>query len=200
MPGQVSAVILAAGMSARIGAPKQLLRIGGRPVLQHAVDSVRRSNVSGIVLVLGAAAEQIQAEIPLDGVRVAINRGYAEGMAGSIRTGLLNLDPAADAAVMMLGDQPFVQPRTINQLIAAWRERSPRIALPVYKGARGNPALLDRAVFPDALQLQGDAGFRTIFGRYAEQILSVPVDDPGILADLDTAADLERCRQFFSTG
>jgi len=114
-----SAVIWAAGTSTRMGTVKQLLRLDDRPLLQHVLDSVRASGVKEIVLVLGYAAEAIQREIDAQNARVVINQSFHQGMGTSLKAGLSGVDPQAQAAIIVLADQPFVRPATLDQLIAA---------------------------------------------------------------------------------
>jgi len=141
-------VILAAGMSSRMGSIKQLLPLGGRTLIENVLENLRESQVDEIVLVLGFSADMIREKIPLDGVKVIINEAYREGMGTSLRTGIAHVSPEASAALVVLADQPFVQPGTIDQLIRVYREQKPQIVIPVYQGFRGNPVLLDRSVFP----------------------------------------------------
>jgi hypothetical protein len=129
-----------------------------------------------------------------------MNEAYREGMGTSLRTGLASVDPRATAALVALADQPFVQPGTIDQLIGQYLERKPQIAIPVYQGFRGNPVLLDRSVFPEVMSLKGDIGCRAIFGSHSENILKVPVDDVGILLDVDTQSDFQKLQQAHARG
>lgn len=197
---EVSAIVLAAGMSARMGSIKQLLRMGDRSLLETVIENLRKSQVDEIVLVLGFSAETIRQQVSLDGVQVVINEGYREGMGTSLGVGLSNVDPLAQAALVVLADQPFVQPGTIDLLIRRYHERKPQIAIPVYQGFRGNPVLLDRSVFPEVMGLTADIGCRAIFGSHSENILKVPVDDAGILLDVDTKKDFEKLRQAHERG
>ena len=193
---RVSAIILAAGMSRRMGTPKQLLRLGDGTLLEQVLENVRRSQADEIILVLGYAAETIQQQIAVDGVRVVINPTYQDGMGTSLKTGLLALDPDCGAALIVLADQPFVQPKTLDQLIEHHHRHRPQILIPMYKGFRGNPLLLDRSVFPELMGLTGDIGCRAIFGSHLEGIHKLAVEDPGILLDIDSASDLEKlCNQ-----
>ena len=194
-PSGVSAVVLAAGTSTRMGAIKQLLRIGGQTLLETVLDNLLRTQVTDIIVVLGSSAEEIRQRVPLDGVRVVMNEAYRDGMGTSLRTGLSAVDPASEAALVVLADQPFVQPGTIDRLIEQYRQQRPQIAIPMYRGFRGNPVLLDRSVFPELINLTGDIGCRAIFGTHADNILKVPVEDIGVLLDVDTKADLERFQQ-----
>jgi molybdenum cofactor cytidylyltransferase len=143
---RVSAVILAAGTSSRMGAPKQLLPTGpsaqapgtepktGEPpaaeaaetLLGRVVENVRRSHVTEIVVVLGHAAEEIRQRVPLEGARVVVNENYRLGMGTSLRTGLRAVDPQAEAALIVLADQPFIRPATLDRLIEDYEAKKPQ--------------------------------------------------------------------------
>lgn len=111
-----AAIILAAGSSTRMGAAKQLLGLDGRPLLQHVLDNVRASDVGEIILVLGASAEAIRAEIDARHERVVLNENYQEGMGTSLKVGLSSVNSKTEAALIILADQPFVRPDTLNQI------------------------------------------------------------------------------------
>jgi molybdenum cofactor cytidylyltransferase len=191
----VSAVLLAAGTSSRMGTPKQLLRFGNETLLEHAIGILSRSKVDEIIVVLGHQAVSIQSQIRLENVKVVVNDRYGEGMGTSLRTGISSVSPDARAALVMLADQPFLLPATIDRLIEEYDKAAPQIVLPLCKGFRGNPVLLDRSVFPEIMGLAGDVGCRAIFGDHTENILKVPVEDIGVLLDVDTKTDLERVEQ-----
>ncbi len=196
----VTAIVLAAGMSTRMGSLKQLLRMGEKTLLETVLENLHRSQVDEVILVLGFSAETIQQQVPLGDVRVVINEAFREGMGTSLRVGLSSVDPGSEAALIVLADQPFVQPGTIDQLIEQYHKRKPRIVIPVYKGFRGNPVLLDRSVFPEVMGLTGDIGCRAIFGSHSENILKVSVEDVGVLLDADTRNDFERFQQAKTRG
>lgn len=194
---RVGAVILAAGMSTRMGEAKQLVRLGDSSLLRQTYENVRAANVDEIVLVLGFAAETIKPQFAPEKIKIVINEAYREGMAISLRQGLLALSQETAAALIILADQPLVQPQTLERLIAQYRRSqssTPRaeIVIPTYKGFRGNPVLLDRSVFPEVMALQGDIGCRAIFGSHLQGIVTIAVDDIGILLDIDRKEDLEK--------
>jgi molybdenum cofactor cytidylyltransferase len=194
---RVSAVILAAGRSSRMGEAKQLLRVGKRTLLERAIENARGAQVDEVVLVLGFSAETIRRELPadvFDGVRVVVNQQYEQGMASSLREGLSAVSLQMDAALIVLADQPFVRSETIDRIIERYRSTSAEIVIPFYKGSRGNPVLLDRSVFREVMALEGDTGSRAIFANHAGRIVEVNVDDAGILLDIDDKADYERLR------
>jgi molybdenum cofactor cytidylyltransferase len=191
---RVAAIILAAGKSTRMGEAKQLLRLGESTVLGRTIENVRRSRVDEIVLVLGSAAEAIRRRLPssfLESLKLVVNPAYEHGMASSLQAGISALDPEMDAALIVLADQPFVRPETLNQLAGHDRAKA-QIVIPTYHGVRGNPVLLDRSIFPEVMALKGDVGCRAIFGSDPERTVNVEVEDEGILLDIDNHEDYER--------
>jgi len=175
-----------------MGTPKQLLRLGGKTLLERTLANVRGSGVDEVVVVLGAAAVEIQRQLPSDGLRVVVNTDFQQGMGASLRKGLAALSVSMEAAFIVLADQPFVRSSTMDQMIAYWERNRPQILIPLYRGFRGNPVLLDRSVFPELANLNGDIGCRAIFGSHTESIRRLGVNDAGILLDIDNAEDLER--------
>jgi molybdenum cofactor cytidylyltransferase len=190
------AVILAAGMSSRMGEAKQLLQLGENTLLGQVLENVRSSGVKDIVLVLGHEAEKIQERISTANLSVVINESYRQGMGTSLRAGLAALPPDVDAALIVLADQPFIRPKTLDFLMDQYKRSNAQIVIPTYKGFRGNPVLLDRSVFSEVMALTGDIGCRAIFGNHLEGIVKQPVEDIGILLDVDSKDDLELMRDF----
>ena len=197
---RTAAVVLAAGTSARMGTAKQLLQIDGRPLVQHVLDSVQRSRVGEIVLVLGHSAEPIQRELKLEGVKVVLNDNFLQGMGTSLKSGLAAVDSKVQSALIILADQPFVRPETLDQLIAEHERTRAQIVIPTYRGFRGNPVLLDRSVFPEVMGLSGDIGCRAIFGDHQDGIVKLGVGDVGILLDIDQKSDYESLRNSKNRG
>ena len=193
---RIGAVILAAGMSSRMGETKQLIRLGENTLLEQVMEIVRSSRVDEIVLVLGHQAETIKKRVGITNLKVVINESYQQGMGTSLRTGLAALSSGTNAALIVLADQPFVRAETLDRLIDQYEQSGAQIAIPIYKGFRGNPVLLGRSVFPEVMALTGDIGCRAIFGNHVEGIVKVLVDDIGILLDLDTKGDVEKLREF----
>ncbi len=190
----ISAIVLAAGQATRFGQCKQVLRLGGKTILDHALDNLRGSKIDDIVIVLGAHADEIREKVRLlesSVERVVTNFDFASGMSTSIQAGLRALPESAEAAMIVLGDQPFVTPRTIDLLIDAYRRTRGNVIVPTYNGVRGNPVMVDRSLFGEMLGIRGDVGCRAIFGELADSIVKVPVDDRGVLIDIDTREDLD---------
>src|SRR5687768_15832988 len=135
----ISAIVLAAGQGKRFGECKQLVRLGDQTVLEHVLEPLRASKIDEIVVVLGAHAGAIQAEVQFEGERVILNPDHASGMSSSIHAGLRALSEDVEAVMIVLGDQPFIQRETLDLLIdASWRHTEAAV-VPVYNGLRGNP-------------------------------------------------------------
>ena len=150
-------------------------------------------------MVLGAGAEEVR---PLagEGAKVVVNEAYREGMGTSLQCGLRAIDTEADAALVVLADQPLVKSATIDKLLADYRDNRPQILIPLYRGFRGNPVLLDRSVFAEIAGLNGDTGCRAIFGDHLENIRKIEVDDPGVLLDADRPSDLDLLQSVYRSG
>ena len=189
----LSGVILGAGTSSRMGQPKQLLRIGDRCLLQHVVDAALGSRLDEIILVLGDRAEEIRVAITLPS-RIVLNPDYAEGQSTSLRVGLGSANARADAAAILLGDQPGVTSELIDRVAAAFLAADLPIARPVYVGCGripGHPVFLARRIWPEVERLHGDQGARVLLRVHPDWLLEVPIEgEPP--ADLDTPDDYQR--------
>ncbi|MHB8645743.1 MAG: nucleotidyltransferase family protein [Thermomicrobiales bacterium] len=191
--GAVAAVVLAAGASTRLGQPKQLAPIAGRPALAYTLDALRASRVDRIVLVLGHAADNIAVALDLTDVTVVRNDAYADGQSTSVLAGVKSLGADVAAALMVVGDQPLLAPTVVDAIIHVFEETGGPFIVPVYDGAWGNPVLMARATWSLLDNLKGDTGARPILRKHMDMVLEVPV--PGsLLDDIDTPEDYARIR------
>lgn len=184
------AVILAAGASTRMGTPKQLLPVEGRPLIVRTVEAALASPAWPVIVVLGARAEQIRPVLARLPVLIAENPAWAEGMAASIRAGLTTLrqfSRALDGVLVALCDQPGFSAGTIEQLLAAQRQHGRGIVAAHYHGRNGAPAFFLREHFPALAALTGEEGARALLNGTPESVTSV--DLPALGVDLDTPAD-----------
>ena len=191
---KVAGIILAAGTSSRMGRPKQLLPFKGKTLLAWAIEAAIQSSLTQVILVLGHNTADIQKTLDFPDLSIIHNPEYQQGQSASIRHGIKALDTSIDAVMFLLGDQPLLKPKTINTLIAAYREKHGLIVAPTFQGNRGNPVLFDRLLFPRLETLSNDSGGRILFKEYADQINLVEVDDPGIHIDVDTLDDYEELK------
>jgi len=182
-----------------MGTPKPLIRISGRPLLELTLDAISRSDVAEVVVVLGHEADLVRKEVFFGDARVVVNPDYAQGLSTSIRAGVRAAGAAA-AYLFVLADEPFVSPTTYDAILHAWRPHGPRLVIPIYRGLRGNPVLVDASLVSEMETLSGDTGFRALFPAHAGDIRTVDVDDPGILVDLDHPDQLSALEEGIKSG
>ena len=182
-------LILAAGRSARLGRSKQLLPLDGVPILEHVLRRAARSRLDQIVLVLGHDAPAIEAAVEDHGQRVVINADYAAGQSTSLRAGLRAIDPNAAAVLVLLGDQPEIDPTAIDAVIDAYQRGCGSIVRPTYQGERGHPVLFDRALFPELAEMTGDAGARRLLREHRDDVYEVAISRSRLPPDVDTEED-----------
>jgi molybdenum cofactor cytidylyltransferase len=185
-------VILAAGASRRMGSPKQLIEIDGRPLLVRAIEAALAAPVWPVVVVLGANAVAIRPVIGHLPVLVVENPAWSEGMASSIREGVATLrqfSRTLDAAVLALCDQPGFSAATVESLLAAHRATGRGIVAARYAGRLGAPALFAREHFAALTALTGEEGARDLLNADPARVAAVEL--PELARDLDTPADLE---------
>ena len=184
----VSALVLAAGRSTRMGPVNKLLApFGGRVMVRAVVEQLEGSCVRPIVVVTGHEADRVGEALAGAGVRLVHNPAYREGLSGSIRAGLAALPESAEAAIICLGDMPLIASRHVEKLVAAFDPAEGReICVPVFEGKRGNPVLFARRFFEEMAAVRGDVGARHLIGEYEEYVCEVAMDDRAVLVDVDS--------------
>jgi molybdenum cofactor cytidylyltransferase len=186
----ISAIILAAGASKRMGQPKMLLPWGKTTVLGHIIDVLNSAEIAEIIVVTGGASNQVESSIMDHQVRIAHNNQYANSeMLTSIQCGLALQPPRAEATLVCLGDQPQVQEGTVRSLCDAYRAENSSLIVPSFQKRRGHPWLVARPLWGELLEMGPGASPRDFLNKHAEQIQYVNVYTPSILADLDTPQD-----------
>jgi molybdenum cofactor cytidylyltransferase len=186
----ISAVVLAAGVSQRMGQPKPLFKLGRKTILQHVLANLRASRVDEIVVVLGHRAQAVAPSLKGTGCKIVVNPDYARGMSSSIRRGLSAVHPRAQAVLIALGDQPYIPAQVIDRFLSAYSRGDYQIVVPTYGGQRGHPVIIGRRYWPELRALKGDVGGRDILLGHAGDVLEVEVSVPGVLADIDRPGDV----------
>src|SRR5262249_55661367 len=191
-PKKIGAVVLAAGLSRRMGANKLLIPVRGAPMVARAVDALLESPARPVVVVLGHQAGEVRAALAGRAVTFVDNPDYATGLSTSLRAGIAALG-AVDGAIVCLGDMPWVRAEHVKALIAAFDPGAGRtICVPVHEGKRGNPVLLGARHFAAVQRLTGDVGARALIEEHADEVCAVPVGDGGVTIDVDTREMLEK--------
>jgi len=192
----ISAVVLAAGASTRMGSPKLLLPLGGEPVIRRTVRQVADSGFDDVIVVTGGEHRRLAEAVAGLPVRLAVNPDFASGMGSSFRVGVEHLGEA-EAAMFALGDQPFLTPKEYGAILGTWRAGHPLIVGSRFGDVTAPPHLFARELFPELAALQH--GARSILERHAARmtVLAFPA---GMLMDIDTPEDYERAIERLAAG
>ena len=186
-PFSIAVIILAAGRSARLGSPKQLLSYRGKTLLQHTIDTALESQASPILVVLGSGKDAIKKELEQKQVFILENSSWESGMASSISCGITNLQelaPESKAVILMVCDQPFVNAKLLNNLITKHKDTRQSIVASSYANTLGTPALFHQSLFSELLVLEGESGAKSLIKKYSLQTGFVSFDQGSI--DIDT--------------
>lgn len=189
----IAGIVLAAGLSRRMGRPKLLLDWGGKSVIRRVVEQVKAGGVDELIVVLGHEAATIRKALSGLPVRFVQNPRPEAGQASSIACGVGALAPGVEAGLIVLGDQPALPPEIIPRLLQTFTQSGKSIVAPVYRGVQGNPVLFAASVFPELLSLTGDRGARSVVEKDPARVAAVPFDLP-MPADLDMLEDYGRLR------
>lgn len=187
---RVAGVLLAAGTSTRFGDDNKLVAtLDGEPLVRHAARTLLDASVAPVVVVVGHEADRIRDALAGLDLRFVANDAYAEGQSTSVRAGIGALDATIDAAVVALGDMPFVDPKTVETLVSAYEAGVGDAVAASHDGQRGNPVLFDRRFFADLTAVAGDIGGRQILVK-SDRSACVAVPDSGVRRDIDDPDDL----------
>ncbi|OGD19437.1 MAG: hypothetical protein A2Y70_07545 [Candidatus Aminicenantes bacterium RBG_13_64_14] len=183
------AVILAAGESRRMGRQKLLLPFGETTVVGAVVGTACASRVDQVLAVLGADRDAVRQEIEPLGIDFAINEDFKMGMVSSVQAGFRALPADAEAAVVMLGDQPFLPARVVDAVVEAYRRSGKGIVVPAFQGRRGHPVLVDLKFRDEVLALDPADGLRRLMRAHPKDVFEAEVEDANILRDMDVPED-----------
>lgn len=188
------AVLLAAGESKRMGTPKQLLPFGRTTVIETALEHILASAADRTLVVLGAVHDRIEHLLQRFPVILTVNQDFREGMLSSVRWGIRHLPPDARAALILLGDQPWITPKTIDRVIDGYRTTGRGLVLPVHGKAGGHPLLIDLKYKKEIESLNPAVGLKELLSRHVEDVLRVESGDERILRDMDTPLEYEESK------
>jgi molybdenum cofactor cytidylyltransferase len=188
----ISAILLGAGESKRMGMNKLSLLWKKKTIFEHCLKTLLGSNVDEVIVVLN---KKIQSPIHLfedRKVKVVINPHFHRGMSTSICKGVQALDPKSKGILIALGDQPFLKTRTIDALVRAFQEGKGAIIVPSFRGKRGHPVIFHRKYEEELSRLKGDVGGRSILEKHTQELKILPVQSKGVVKDIDTWQDYRR--------
>jgi len=189
----ISGIVLAAGTAKRMGEQKLFLDIQGKVVLERVLSAALSSDLQEVVCVireLGTSKQKVRIEHRK--LRWTVNEKAAEGQSTSVICGLQSLAPQSEAALFMVGDQPFLSPDLINGLIGLYRRKPAPIVAPVFQGETRNPVLFGRELFSELFLLAGDRGGKSLIDKFRSRAVFLPWEDESPFLDLDTWEDYER--------
>lgn len=191
--GPVAGVVLAAGVSNRMGRNKMLLPLDGESILRRAVGRAVAAGLDPVVVVLGHDADRARGELAGIPCQPVVNPDYARGVNVSLRAGVAALPAGACAAVVMLADMPFVTTRMIETLVERYRETAAPLVISDYDGVNAPPILYDRSLFAELGAMEGEGCGKQVVKRHRGEAVTVPWPAEA-LADVDVPADYERVR------
>lgn len=192
---RIGAIVLAAGLSSRMGSNKLLATVDGKPLVRHAVEAALGSAAAAVVVVTGNGGAEIQRAVAPFSPLFVENPDFSKGLSTSLRVGLKALPADCDGALVLLGDMPGVTAALLDTLIAAFDPQEDRaICVATRRGKRGNPVLWARRFFPEMQAIEGDVGARHLIGQYADLVVEVEAVDDGPLTDIDTPEALAAYR------
>ncbi len=183
----LTAIIPAAGTSARMGETnKLLLPLYGKCILAHVVEAVVEAGAAETLVVTGRDDRFVREALAGYPVQVVYNPAYGQGMAASIRRGVLSAPADTDGYLFIPGDLPFIRPQSIRSVIAAFETAEAPIVVATYGGADGHPVLFHRRFRDALLALEGDVGGRRILAAHPDRTIRVDTSDSGVVTDIDT--------------
>jgi molybdenum cofactor cytidylyltransferase len=190
----ISAVLLAAGESRRMGEFKQLLPIAGKTFVERCVDNLLASRAGEIVVVTGHREKDVRAALAGRPVAFAHNPDHRLGMGESIRRGVAAVDEQSRAVMIALADQPLIGPEIIDRIIEAYEAHEALVVIPTSEGRRGHPVILDMSLRREILEMDPSEGLRQVVYSHISETLYVEVPSRAVLIDFDYPDDYERLK------
>lgn len=204
-PPRLFAVIPAAGLSLRMGRPKLLLPLGGMTVIARLLAALARPEIVAIAVVIRRDDVALREEVERHGGWAVTPDDDPPDMRASVECGLRAIQDRfqpqpVDGWLMLPADHPVLDYDALTKLIVRWTAQRPRFLRPVHAGRNGHPLIARWDVVPEIAPLPPEQGLNQLLRQFADEVVAVPVDSPGVLVDLDSPADYERLREMFPAG
>ena len=183
------AIVLAAGLSSRMGTQKLLLPFGDKTIIEKVVENILASGILQIKVVLGADHVEIAETLRSWPVSFIRNVNYREGMHSSVMSGVSSLPHSTRAVLIFLGDQPFIPAKVTEKVVEAWKSSGKGIVIPLFESKRGHPGLYDLKYRNELTNLNPEIGLRSIAQTFPEDVCEVETFSPEIVRDIDTKSD-----------
>jgi molybdenum cofactor cytidylyltransferase len=193
----ITAVILSAGESSRMGRPKALLSVDGVRFIEKIVSSFQSTRAGKTVVVLGHQADEMRRKIADLPVAITVNNDYKKGQLSSLVAAIREIErwPASagvDGILVHLVDHPYINAALVNLMIERFYESKKLIVVPRYRGRRGHPVIFSRALFPELVNAPLDQGAKTVVHAHREDTLEIDTEDEGVVIDIDTPDEYRR--------
>jgi molybdenum cofactor cytidylyltransferase len=196
--GIIEGIVLAAGLSTRMGQAKLAIEIDGITLLDRVVGAALDSRLERVIVVLGPSQQVPRPQSRKDEgprLRIARNPSPERGMSSSLRTGLAEVSSSASGVMTLLADQPWLTPMVIDTLIDSFHRYGDKIVAPEVHGRRSNPVVIPRRLFGELEEVTGDAGGRSVLNRHSESVVLIKMSSFYDDTDLDTPEDLAAARE-----
>ncbi|MDD2556122.1 MAG: nucleotidyltransferase family protein [Syntrophaceticus sp.] len=184
----IAAVILGAGLSRRLGRPKQLLRLGGKTIIEHVTENVLQTEVCEVIVVVGAYCQEVEQVLNLYPVKCIYNSRFKDGIGTSVAAGAKVVAPHVKGIMFVVGDQPLLSPEYMNQMLKFFLEKKPLILKP----EKGMPAIFAEELRQELMALTGDIGGRQLIKKYREKVITFSAIPENQSLDIDTQEDYQR--------
>jgi len=198
MSDRVEGIILAAGMSSRMGRPKLLIEIDGEPIILKVTAAAAESGLDRVTLVIGPGREDLITVLKRSRVTrdpsIIINPRPEQGMSSSMRLGISSINPLARGSMILLGDQPRITPGIIDSLLRIFLQQKDKIVVPTVRSRRTTPVIFPASLFPELMRVTGDQGGRELLKHHSDQVVEIEMGDDYDDSDVDSPEDLERIK------
>lgn len=191
----ITAIILAAGLSSRMGFPKQLLELGNRTLVRIVTENVLASAVDKVLVITGYRTVEVSAALKGLPVETIFNPHFKQGQGSSLTLGVKSIDVNTTAFLVFMCDQPLISTSLINTVISEFKARHSLALRPIYRGMPGHPVIFSYSLSSELEALKGDEGARQVLKKLGNKVDYLPVQDEAVILDVDTPESYERLKQ-----